>query len=60
VAFVVPRGELDPGTVIEWAAARTAGYKRLADVVIVTEIPRSPAGKIVRRMLRERVAAPVG
>lgn len=60
VAFVVPRGELDPGTVIEWAAARTAGYKRLADVVIVTEIPRSPAGKILRRMLRERVAAPVG
>jgi acyl-CoA synthetase (AMP-forming)/AMP-acid ligase II len=60
VAFVVARGELNPGTVIEWAAARTAGYKRLADVVIVAEIPRSPAGKILRRVLRERVAAPVG
>ena len=60
VAFVVPRGELDPAEVMEWAAARTAGYKRLADLVVVEEVPRSPAGKILRRLLRDRVTAPVG
>jgi acyl-CoA synthetase (AMP-forming)/AMP-acid ligase II len=52
VAFVVARGELDPRALVDWAAARTAGYKRLADVVVVEAIPRSPAGKILRRELR--------
>lgn len=53
VAFVVPRGEVDPAAVIAWAAARTAGYKRLAEVVVVDAIPRSTAGKILRRTLRD-------
>lgn len=60
VAFVVARRELDAGEVVGWAAERTAGYKRLADVVVVAEIPRSPAGKVLRRELRDRLAAPVG
>ena len=57
VAHVVARGDLDPEAVIAWAAARTAGYKRLAGVEVVDAIPRSPAGKILRRELRVRDSA---
>ncbi|WP_448625818.1 AMP-binding protein [Geodermatophilus sp. URMC 64] len=57
MAFVVPRGALDPAELIEWAAVRTASYKRLADVEIVDAVPRSPAGKILRRVLRDGAAA---
>jgi acyl-CoA synthetase (AMP-forming)/AMP-acid ligase II len=52
VAFVVARGELDPDELIAWAAQRTAGYKRLAAVTVVDSVPRSPAGKLLRRELR--------
>ncbi|MGY1615345.1 AMP-binding protein [Geodermatophilus sp. SYSU D00691] len=58
VAFVVPRGTLDPAELVEWAAARTAHYKRLAGVEVVEAVPRSPAGKILRRALRDRSAVP--
>ena len=50
---------LEPDELIEWAARATAGYKRLADVVIVDTVPRSPAGKILRRVLREGLTAAV-
>ncbi|HVL85400.1 MAG TPA: AMP-binding protein [Pseudonocardia sp.] len=58
VAYVVARGELDPAALIAWAAERSAGYKRLADVAVLDAIPRSPAGKILRRVLRDGVGAP--
>jgi acyl-CoA synthetase (AMP-forming)/AMP-acid ligase II len=37
---------------IEFAAAGMAGYKRLSRVSFVEEIPRSPSGKILRRLLK--------
>ena len=55
VAFVVLRMPLDPGELVAWAAQRTAGYKRLAEVVVVDTVPRSPSGKILRRLLRDQV-----
>ncbi|GEL19090.1 AMP-binding protein [Pseudonocardia asaccharolytica] len=58
VAFVAPRGELDPDAVAAFVAERVAGYKRIAEVRIVDVVPRSPAGKILRRALRHAVAAP--
>jgi acyl-CoA synthetase (AMP-forming)/AMP-acid ligase II len=51
VAVVVARGALDPGALIGWAAERTAPYKRLAEVRLAERIPRTPAGKIMRRKL---------
>jgi acyl-CoA synthetase (AMP-forming)/AMP-acid ligase II len=54
MAFVVARGEVAPLELIEWAAARTAPYKRLAEVTFVDALPRSPAGKLLRRLLVER------
>ena len=36
-----------------WVAERVAPHKRIRRVEIVDAIPRSPAGKILRRELRE-------
>ena len=54
VAVVVARGALDPGALIGWAAERSAPYKRLAAVRVAERIPRTPAGKILRRELGVR------
>ena len=34
---------------------RLASYKRLSRVVFVPEIPRLPSGKVLRRVLKERI-----
>jgi acyl-CoA synthetase (AMP-forming)/AMP-acid ligase II len=54
VGYVVARGELDPQALLAWVADRVAPFKKLRDVRLVTEIPRTPAGKILRRVLRDR------
>ena len=38
-----------------WSRERLASYKRLSRVVIVPEIPRLPSGKVLRRVLKERL-----
>ncbi|MDF2830242.1 MAG: acyl-CoA synthetase (AMP-forming)/AMP-acid ligase, partial [Mycobacterium sp.] len=40
---------------IELVADRLASYKRPSRVAFVEEIPRLPSGKVLRRVLRERV-----
>jgi acyl-CoA synthetase (AMP-forming)/AMP-acid ligase II len=60
---VPPRSPAEPGQIADWVASRVAPYKRLADVIVVDEVPRSAAGKLLRRVLvereRERAAAAV-
>jgi acyl-CoA synthetase (AMP-forming)/AMP-acid ligase II len=53
-AFVVVDGELDADALMAWVAERVAPYKRIRVVERVDTIPRSPAGKILRRALRDR------
>src|SRR5215218_7284456 len=56
-ACVVPAGEeLDCDALMAWVAEHVAPYKRIRAVEIVDEIPRSPSGKILRRLLRDRPA----
>ena len=45
-----------------FVAERVAPYKKVRGVEFVDEIPKSPSGKILRRVLieRERAAAPSG
>ena len=43
-----------------WVAERVAGYKRVRQVVFTDSIPRSPAGKILRRLLVEQDASAAG
>jgi acyl-coenzyme A synthetase/AMP-(fatty) acid ligase len=58
VAFVVARGEVDGGALMAWVAERVAPHKRLHDVRFVDRLPRTPAGKLLRRALRDRVVQP--
>jgi acyl-CoA synthetase (AMP-forming)/AMP-acid ligase II len=60
VAVVVARGSLDPEDLIAWAAGRVAPYKRIRAVRLVGRIPRTPAGKILRRALIEADRSPAG
>ena len=39
---------------MEFVAARVAPHKRIRRIEFVNEIPKSPAGKILRRLLVER------
>ncbi|CAD5196290.1 unnamed protein product [Musa acuminata subsp. malaccensis] len=59
VAFVVTRsGSKRSSTdVIEFVAKQVTPYKKVREVVFVSSIPRSPAGKTLRRKLRDTLAA---
>ena len=59
VAFVVPRGEdgLSAEEIMEFVAARVSPYKRIRRVEFCDAVPKSAAGKILRRELRDRLAA---
>ncbi|UUO03275.1 acyl--CoA ligase [Mycolicibacterium novocastrense] len=46
----VPEDEL-----ASWVGERLASYKRPSRVVVVPEIPRLPSGKVLRRVLKERL-----
>ena len=53
VAVVVARGELDDDELMAWVAARVAPFKRIRAVRRAKVLPRSPAGKLLRRALVE-------
>ncbi len=59
VAYVVlrPRAALSAEAIIEYAANGLAKYKRLARVIMTDAIPRSPSGKILRRVLKAELTA---
>lgn len=58
-AFVVLQAEVAPEELMAFVAARVAPYKKVRRIEFVEAIPRSDAGKILRRVLveRERAAA---
>ncbi len=62
VAFVTLRddadAEADPEVLRLWANARLGKVQRLSAVRIIDELPRSAIGKILKRALQERYAAP--
>ncbi len=53
-AFVVSTEDLDPDELMAWVAEQVAPQKRIRLVEQVDEIPKSPSGKILRRVLRDR------
>jgi acyl-CoA synthetase (AMP-forming)/AMP-acid ligase II len=60
-AFVAARDQLTAEEVLAFVAERVAPYKKVRVVELIDEIPKSPSGKILRRVLvqreRERAAA---
>lgn len=53
VAAVTTHIPVDAGELIARVDAKLASYKHLSRVVFVTEIPRLPSGKVLRRVLKE-------
>jgi len=53
-AFVVLRGQVSAADLIAYVAERVAPYKKIRAVEVIDAIPRSPSGKILRRVLKER------
>lgn len=53
-AFVVLRSEATPDEIKAFVASHVAPYKKLRAVEITDAIPRSPSGKILRRLLSSR------
>lgn len=52
VAYVVRRAPIEAHDLMRWVAARVAPHKRVRAVEFINEVPRSPAGKILRRALK--------
>jgi acyl-coenzyme A synthetase/AMP-(fatty) acid ligase len=53
VAIVVAPGGVDGDELIAWMNERVAPHKRLHDIRFADMLPRSPAGKLLRRALRD-------
>ncbi|WP_336986082.1 long-chain-fatty-acid--CoA ligase [Altererythrobacter aquiaggeris] len=53
VCVAKPGRTIDPASVIEFTRERVAGFKVPKTVDVITEMPRNPTGKILRRQLRE-------
>lgn len=56
-AFVVlrPGIEIEPSALLQEVNRKVAGYKQIRGIEIVEAIPKNPSGKILRRVLRERL-----
>jgi acyl-coenzyme A synthetase/AMP-(fatty) acid ligase len=53
-AFVVLRAPVEHDALIGFVAERVSPYKRIRMVEVVDAIPKSPSGKILRRVLKAR------
>jgi acyl-CoA synthetase (AMP-forming)/AMP-acid ligase II len=52
--FVVLKQEADPEEIMAFVAQRVAPHKKLRQLEVIDEIPKSASGKILRRVLRDR------
>ena len=59
-AWIVLRDEATADEIIAYVTPRVASYKKIRAVEFIDQIPKSPSGKILRRVLveRDRAAAP--
>jgi acyl-CoA synthetase (AMP-forming)/AMP-acid ligase II len=55
IAFVVVKENTSAAEIIDFVSQRVAAYKKIRRVEFVDHIPKSPAGKILRRVLAQRV-----
>ncbi len=50
-AYIVLKGDVSEAELIEFVAARVAPHKKIRAVEFIDKIPKSPSGKILRRLL---------
>ena len=55
IAAVARAGAVEAAELVTLVGDRLASYKRPSQVVFVEEIPRLPSGKVLRRVLKERL-----
>jgi len=55
IAFVVLKESVSAAEIMEFVSERVAPYKKIRRVEFVDHIPKSQAGKILRRLLAQRV-----
>ena len=53
-AFVVASGRVGAAELMSWVGERVAPFKRVRAVEFLEQLPRSPSGKILRRLLKAR------
>ncbi len=56
LAVVVAAGDVDPEALTAWTNARTGKQQRINAAVLVSELPRNPNGKVLKRELRKTFA----
>ena len=56
-AFVVLKGETSAAALLAYVAEHVAPYKKIRVIEVIDAIPKSPSGKILRRVLKERERA---
>jgi acyl-CoA synthetase (AMP-forming)/AMP-acid ligase II len=57
MAYVVKRGDLSDEDLKAYVRDKVSTYKQIRIVAFVDEIPKSPSGKILRRVLKDRAEA---
>src|SRR2546426_1982127 len=53
-AYVVLKGDVPLEALLAYVAERVAPYKKIRAIEVIDTIPKSPSGKILRRLLKER------
>lgn len=53
-AFIVLKYETSVDEIIAWTANQVVPYKRIKEIEFIEQIPKSPSGKILRRVLWNR------
>jgi long-chain acyl-CoA synthetase len=49
----------EDGEIMEYCRQRLSSFKKPESVVFVSELPRNPMGKVLKRLLREQYAEPM-
>lgn len=53
-AFVVLKAAAQPEEILAYVAERVAPYKKIREIELIEAIPKSPTGKVLRRVLAEQ------
>ncbi|MCA0376717.1 MAG: AMP-binding protein [Gemmatimonadetes bacterium] len=56
-AYIVARTPIDADSIMQFVAERVSPYKKVRQVEFIDAIPKSPSGKILRRLLVDRERA---